>query len=81
MKSEDIAKLEELKNALAEVDNPQTACLTSMSSLPREEQKKRLGATPPKDVTSLEEVDRAWKYKERVIKGSVAKNPKKYVNL
>jgi len=67
MESEKI-KLEDIRRALSDAGDPWEAGVTSLSSLPPSEQKKRLGFTPPADEATIEEAEQRWRSMEMSLK-------------
>jgi C1A family cysteine protease len=54
----DRINLEQIRSALSAVGDPWEAGVTSLSSLPLEEQKKHLGLTPPPGEPGIQEIER-----------------------
>jgi len=65
--------LDQIRSALSAAGDPWEAGVTSLSSLPLEEQKKHLGVTPPPGEPSIEEIaQRAIKMQEAIKEQAIA---------
>ena len=67
--------LEEIRSALANQNNPWQAALTSMSSLPPDEQQQRLGVKPPPGDPTVDEVaQRAEQIRDQIQARALERN-------